>query len=77
MTKTQVLRLSDGQAVRIPLGFEFAATEAAIRREGAAVILEPIKPESWPVGFFEQIRVDDPAFCRPEQGTMPAAPDIA
>ncbi len=26
----------------------------------------------WPEGFFEEIRIDDPAFVRPPQGTAPA-----
>jgi hypothetical protein len=38
------------------------------RREGEAVILEPVKPSSWPPGFFVRIRIDEPAFTRPEQG---------
>ena len=25
----------------------------------------------WPVGFFDRIAIDDPAFTRPEQGAMP------
>ena len=27
--------------------------------------------ESWPQGFFEEIRIDDAAFDRPAQGTAP------
>ena len=29
-------------------------------------------PDSWPPGFFDRIAIDDPAFERPPQGTMPA-----
>ena len=29
-------------------------------------------PTSWPPGFFDRIAIDDPAFGRPPQGTMPA-----
>ncbi|WP_395744385.1 hypothetical protein [Prosthecobacter sp.] len=28
--------------------------------------------ESWPEGFFDEIRIDDAAFDRPAQGTAPA-----
>lgn len=76
MTTTQVFQNGDSQAVRLPAGFEFAVPEVAIRREGEAVILEPIKSNAWPERFFDRIRIDDPAFRRPEQGEMPPAPQI-
>jgi hypothetical protein len=38
------------------------------------VILQPMKNAPWPATFFEDIRIDDPAFCRPDQGQMPPAP---
>jgi predicted DNA-binding antitoxin AbrB/MazE fold protein len=28
----------------------------------------------WPAGFFEAIRIEDPAFARPIQGPIPPAP---
>lgn len=28
-------------------------------------------PAAWPPGFFDEIRVTDPAFVRPAQGEMP------
>jgi virulence-associated protein VagC len=77
MTTTQVLQNGDLQMVRLPAGFQFSASEVAIRRDGEAVILEPIKSTVWPDNFFEMIRIDDPAFRRPDQGKMPVAPDIA
>ena len=27
---------------------------------------------TWPVGFFDEIRIDDPAFQRPAQGEAPS-----
>jgi virulence-associated protein VagC len=60
----------------LPSGYEFADSEVAIRREGDAVVLEPIKHSTWPDGFFEQIRIDDPAFKRLNQGVMPSAPQF-
>ena len=77
MTTTHVFQDGNTQLVRLPSGFEFAANEIAIRREGDAVILEPIRSAVWPENFFESIRIDDPAFARPAQGNMPPAPDIA
>jgi antitoxin VapB len=68
MTTTHVFQDGDTQLVRLPSGFEFDTEEIAIRREGEAVILEPIKPAAWPENFFESIRIDDAAFARPPQG---------
>ena len=31
---------------------------------------------SWPPGFFDRIAIDDPAFARPPQGTMPAGAEL-
>jgi len=76
MTTTEIFQTGDGQVVRLPQGFEFSASEVAIRRDGEAVILEPIKTGNWPEKFFDEIRIDDPAFRRPEQGAMPVAPEI-
>ncbi len=76
MTTTHVIQDGDTQVVRLPSGFGFATEEIAIRREGETVILEPLKPTVWPEGFFESIRIDDPAFTRPRQGIMPPTPEI-
>lgn len=76
MTITQIIQNGDGQAVLLPAAFQFASNEVTIRREGDSVILEPLGLERWPEGFFEQIRIDDPGFQRPDQGVMPAAPQI-
>lgn len=57
-----------GQLVILPDEFRFQSDKVAIRRQGEAVILEPIKDCQWPAGFFESIRIDDPAFRRPDQG---------
>ena len=64
------------QAVKLPDGFRFEGDTVSIRREGEAVILEPVKPATWPPGFFENIRIDDPVFARPEQGPVPCAPSL-
>jgi virulence-associated protein VagC len=48
-------------------------SEINIRREGNRVILEPMAKEAWPSGFFRSIRINDPHFRRPEQGSLPSA----
>ena len=64
------------QLVKLPAEFHFDATRISIRKEGEAVVLEPIKPTSWPAGFFENICVADPSFGRPPQGDAPPVPAL-
>lgn len=76
MATAEILRDNGVQTVKLPEGFQFEGDAVSIRREGDAVILEPLKPATWPPGFFESIRIDDPAFTRPEQGKVPSAPSF-
>ena len=74
MKTVEILETSDGQAVPLPEEFRFETPTVSIRRDGDAVILEPVKPSFWPVHFFDAIHIDDPAFDRPSQGITPPAP---
>ncbi len=74
MHTAEVIETGNGQAIHLPHDFRFEAKVVSVRREGEAIILEPLKPAAWPPGFFQNIRIDDPAFTRPEQGSMPPAP---
>jgi len=74
MTTVQIVETSQGQAVPLPEEFRFSTPTVSIRREGDAVILEPVKLSDWPAHFFEDIHIDDPAFTRPPQGAIPPAP---
>ncbi len=76
MKTAEIIRTGGVQAVKLPDGFQFDGDAVSIRREGEAVILEPLKPASWPPGFFDRIRIDDPAFARPTQGQVPPAPSL-
>ncbi len=63
------------QAVRLPKEFRFDGTAVRVRREGRAVILEPIEKATWPAGFWERLRALGPLpedFERPEP--LPASP---
>ncbi len=51
------------QAVRLPKAFRFEGDEVEIRREGTAVILEPVAKLGWPDGFFERIRANAHLFA--------------
>ena len=74
--KTKIFYEGDCQAVRLPDEFRFDVNEVSIRREGEAVILEPVKAARWPNRFFEKIRIDDPTFIRPDQGQTSPVPPI-
>jgi antitoxin VapB len=44
------------QAVRLPKEFRFPGDEVMLRREGDAVILEPVRAKSWPRGYWSRLR---------------------
>ena len=60
------------QAVRLPKSFRFSGKEVSVRREGDAVVLEPIKGGKWPRDFWRKIRIADSAFKRAPQGVAPS-----
>ena len=60
------------QAVRLPKEFRFEGDEVIIRKEGDAVILEPIKRETWPRGYWERLREMQVDF-----EVQPIRPDLA
>jgi virulence-associated protein VagC len=70
----EVIDMEGGQVIKLPAEFRFCGSSVSIRKSGDAVILEPVKPEAWPPGFFEAIKIEDPAFARPDQGRTPPAP---
>jgi virulence-associated protein VagC len=72
----ELVETPEGQVVRLPPEFRFYTASISIRREGQMIILEPVKPTTLPADFFEKIRIDDPAFKRPDQGEMPPAPSF-
>jgi antitoxin VapB len=55
-SRAKVFQNGRSQAVRLPKEFRFVGREVSIRREGDAVILEPIKRRSWPRGYWERLR---------------------
>jgi antitoxin VapB len=76
MKTIEILETGNGQAIPLPEEFRFSTHTVSIRRQGDALILEPVKPAQWPDHFFEDIRIDDPAFERPDQGATPPAPSL-
>lgn len=51
----KLFRNGGSQAVRLPKEFRMPGDEVRIRREGKAVILEPLEDERWPAGFWERL----------------------
>lgn len=49
--------------MRLPQEFRFEGDEVTVRREGEAVILEPVERRQWPPGFFEHLRARAPLFA--------------
>jgi len=70
MITAKVFYTGRSQAVRIPLAFRFRDREVSIRREGEAVVLEPVRKRTWPRGFWRRIRIGDSTFARPAQGVV-------
>ncbi|HEY5551189.1 MAG TPA: AbrB/MazE/SpoVT family DNA-binding domain-containing protein [Opitutaceae bacterium] len=77
MTATaKLFKNGNSQAVRLPRAFRLPGKEAAVRREGDKIILEPLVAVKWPRNFFESIKIADRAFERPPQGDLPPALDF-
>lgn len=76
MDTTQIISIEGHQAVKLPEEYRFPGATVSIRKEGEAVILEPIRAATWPANFFADIRIDDPAFSRPSQAEAPPVPSI-
>lgn len=43
------------QAVRLPKQYRFDGSAVRIRREGRAVVLEPLEKASWPEGYWDRL----------------------
>jgi antitoxin VapB len=54
--RAKVFQNGRSQAVRLPKEFRFEGDEVSIRREGDAVILEPLERDAWPRGYWQRLR---------------------
>ena len=54
MATAKLFNNGRSQAVRLPKEFRFEGREVSVRREGDAVILEPLKPRAWPRGYWRR-----------------------
>ena len=71
MDTATVILEGDHLTVRLPKGIHLPMPTVSVRHEGESVVLEPVKPTTWPERFFESIRIDDLAFGRLAQGLPP------
>jgi virulence-associated protein VagC len=71
METATVIHEGDGPTIRLPKGFHLSTQTVSVRQEGEAIVLEPLRPQGWPEGFFDSIHISDPAFVRPDQGKLP------
>jgi antitoxin VapB len=55
VARAKLFRNGRSQAVRLPKEFRFQGDEVAIRRDGDAVILEPIRRSVWPRGYWRRL----------------------
>lgn len=54
MATAKLFRNGRSQAVRLPKEFRFEGHEVSVRREGDAVVLEPLKARTWPKGYWRR-----------------------
>lgn len=53
MARAKLFWNGRSQAVRLPKEFRFEGDEISVRREGRKVILEPVRREAWPPGYWD------------------------
>lgn len=66
--RAKVFWTGRSQAVRLPKEFRFDTDSVRVRREGTAVILEPV--DEWPEGYVESFAGVPDDFRRPPQGKL-------
>lgn len=64
--RAKVFWTGRSQAVRLPKAYRFHGDEVAIRRDGDAVVLEPIEKRAWPPGYWRSFGPLADDFERPE-----------
>jgi antitoxin VapB len=72
--RAKVFWTGRSQAVRLPMEFRFDSDSVLVRREGAAVILEPA--DDWPDGYVESFAGVPSDLVRPGQGDLDEREDL-
>ena len=55
VARAKLFQNGRSQAVRLPKAFRMQGDEVTVRREGDAVILEPIRKRAWPRGYWARM----------------------
>ena len=76
MSTAQVIMVDGRQTITLPEGIRIDSENVSIRREGDAIIIEPVRVDRWPDKFFEAIQINDANWERPVQGDLPSVPDL-
>ncbi len=76
MQIAEIVEANGYQLVKLPQEFHLEGDTVSIRRLGESIILEPAKPSTWPVGFFDRIFIEDPSFTRQPQGGGSTCPEL-
>jgi virulence-associated protein VagC len=66
-----VFRSGNSQEVRIPAALRLFCSEVTIRRDGAALVIEPMAAHGWPAGYFDSMEAGSTVQRMP-QPPMPA-----
>jgi virulence-associated protein VagC len=67
--KAKIFKSGNSLALRLPKELRPKEGEVEIEAMGERWIVSPVRPTSWPAGFFAGIRLADPApFQRQPQG---------
>ncbi len=66
--KAKVFWTGRSQAVRLPKEFRFDTDTVLVRRQGRAVLVEPV--HEWPEGYVESFAGVPDDFGRPRQGRV-------
>jgi virulence-associated protein VagC len=65
----KIFKSGNSLALRLPKELRAVVGEVRVETAGDRWVVTPVKPVSWPRGFFNRIRLDDPSpFKRPPQG---------
>ncbi len=65
----KIFKSGNSLALRLPKELHSSVGEVQIEAAGNRWVVTPLKPASWPRGFFSRIRLADPSpFKRPPQG---------
>ena len=77
--RAKLFRNGRSQAVRLPKEFRLPGKEVLVRRDGDAVVLEPLGRKGWPRGYWKRLaesRADfDAPPIRPELEVVEAGDD--